>query len=232
MTQIQEKVTTFINKNIEIQRAIENDIISIRKLSRFIANNLEIKSKNIDATISAVRRYKLNLDKLNKKKTKTSGTQQSTITNLYKIAHKTLQETKIITKSDIITIVIEKDNDAHKILPKLFDKINYNKGEVLRIMQAETSIKIVIDKRNFDKVKKFIPDNKIIKIEKELAEINLLLHKDAVKTPGILTGIFSELTINNVNIMEAVSCVPEMLLFVKEKDLLDAYSVLFKLIKG
>jgi len=218
MTQIQQKIHKFINKNLEIQRAIKNEIISNRKLAIFILKTLELNSNNIEATISAIRRYKT---------TPNNQTQ-----NLYKLAHQTIKNTKIITKSDIVTIVIEKDNDASKILPQLFSKINYNKGEVLRIMQAEESIKIVIDKQNLEKIKTIIPKNKIINIQKDLAEINLILDKNAVNTPGILTTIFSELTINKVNLMEAVSCVPEMLLFLKEKDLLLAYSVLFNLIKN
>jgi hypothetical protein len=35
--------------------------------------------------------------------------------------------------------------------------------------------------------------------------------------------------VNGINVMESMSCVPEMLWFVKEKDVLKAYNVMFQL---
>ena len=212
MTQIQKKVNDFIINNPSIKYAVDQDIISLRKLARHIADKLKLEKD--DAVISAVRRYDKN-----------------ETMDLYENARKIAKNTKISTKSDIVSIAMEKDDDAKVILPKLFEIISFNKGEVLRIIQGEESIKIIIDNKNLDKIKKYIPANKIILIEKDLAEINLNLDKNAVKTPGIISVIFSELMINNVNIIEAISCVPEMLLFFKEKDLMKCYSVIFNLIK-
>jgi len=213
MTQIQKQVHEFIDKNINIRRALEQDIASTRKLGRYISEQLKIEQD--DAVISAIRRYEF-------KETQ----------DIYERARKIVKNTRISTKSDIVSIALEKDEESERFLPRIFEKINFSKGEVLRIIQAEESIKIVIDKKNFDKLEKVIPKNKIITVEKNLAEINLHLDKNAVTTPGIISVIFSELMINNINIMESMSCVPEMLLFVKEKDLLKSYSVLFNMIKG
>lgn len=213
MTQIQSKVHEFIDKNIDVRRAVCNDIVSIRKLARYISDKLKLDKD--DAIISAIRRYEIK-DK----------------SDVYEQARKIVKKTKISTKSDIVSIGIEKDDDAQAILPKLFKEINYNRGDVLRIIQAQESIKIVIDKKNIDLILKIIPKENIILIEKGLAEINLRLDPDAVNTPGIISVIFSELMINDINIMETMSCVPEMLLFVKEKDLLKCYSILFELIKN
>ena len=55
------------------------------------------------------------------------------------------------------------------------------------------------------------------------------LHPEAVNTPGIIAVISNELAINGINVMESMSCVPEMLWFVKEKDVLKAYNVMFQL---
>jgi aspartokinase len=213
MTQIQKEVDNYINKNIDIQRAIQNEIISIRKLARLIAK--EIKTSQTEAIVSAIRRYQ-----------KTNENPSS-----YKHALNIVKQSKISTKSDIVSLAVEKDNNLIKILPQLFKLINYNKSEVLRIIQAEESIKIIIDRSNFDKLTNLIPKDKIIHIEENLAEINLHLHQKATATSGIISVIFSELMINNINILEAMSCVPEMILFVREEELLKAYSVLFNLIK-
>ena len=212
MTQIQKQVHEYIERNLIIKNTLEKDLISIRKLARHIAE--KINSDKYDAIISAIRRYGKNESK-----------------NTYETAIKMVKNTKISTKSDIVSIAIEKNHDAQLILPKLFEKIDFSKSEVLRIIQAEEAIKIIIDKKNLEKIEKIIPKQIILKIEKDLAEINLNLDKEAVNTPGIISVIFSELMINNINIMEALSCVPEMLIFVKEKDLLKSYSILFNLVK-
>lgn len=214
MTQINQKVNDFIQKNITIQKALEDDIISLRKLAKHILLQLDLNISNLDAIISAIRRY---------------DTKQSS--QNYKIAKNIIKNTKITSKSDIVAIAIEKDDSTYQILPQLFKQINYNKGEVLRIIQAEESIKIIIDKTNFEKITKIIDSKKIITIEKDLSEINLHLEDIATKTPGIISTIFTQLMINDINVMETMSCVPEMILFVKEKDLLKCYSVLFNLIK-
>jgi hypothetical protein len=214
MTQIQQLVNEFIDKNIDIRRAVENDIISIRKLAKYIAKKLG--SNQYDAVISSIRRYEIKQEKK----------------DVYKKAISIVKKTKISTKSNIVSIAIEKDDYSQNLLPKLFDIINYNKGEVLRIIQAEGAIKLIVDEKNLKKIENIIPKDKIILIEKDLSEINLCLDDEAVNTPGIISLIFSELMINAISINEAMSCVPEMMLFVKEKELLKTYSILFNLIKG
>jgi aspartokinase len=55
------------------------------------------------------------------------------------------------------------------------------------------------------------------------------LHPEAVKTSGVAGIITNELALNGINIMEIISCVPELLFFVDEKDILKAHQVLHRL---
>jgi hypothetical protein len=55
------------------------------------------------------------------------------------------------------------------------------------------------------------------------------MHPDMRTTYGILAVIANELAINGINIMEVMSCFPEMLIFVEEKNILKAYQVLHHL---
>ncbi|MBI5636006.1 hypothetical protein HY993_03540 [Candidatus Micrarchaeota archaeon] len=118
---------------------------------------------------------------------------------------------------------------AQQVLPKLFNCVKYEKGETLHVIQGEESIKLLVDSRNLQKILDLIPKNLVIGVQKNLAEINLHLHPLAVKTPGIVYVICGELFRNNVNVYEVTSCVPEMLFFVEEKDLLKAHQVVFEL---
>ena len=124
---------------------------------------------------------------------------------------------------------IETGKEAQETLPRLFSLINFERGETLRIVEGEESIKVLVDEKNLKKVLDLLPKRIIIKIQEDLAEVNIHLHPEAVNTPGIVLVISTELMLNSVNIYEIMSCVPEMLVFVEEKDLMKAYQTLFEL---
>ncbi len=50
-------------------------------------------------------------------------------------------------------------------------------------------------------------------------------------TPGVVSIVTMELTMNGINMMEFMSCVPELIIVVHEKDGLKAYESLEKLAK-
>ena len=115
------------------------------------------------------------------------------------------------------------------LLPKLFGIIKYVHGDVLRVTQANESIRLLIDEKNMNKVIDLFPKNKIISKEKGLAEINIYIHPEMQTTPGILAAIANELAINDINIVEFMTCPPEMICVVKKGDLLRASNVLYNL---
>lgn len=186
-------------------------LINTNALAKYI-----IKEKKIDGTLdavsSAIRRYNL-----------------KRYDEIFDTASKIVSFGELSTKSKLANIAVIKDAEVQELLPKLFSIIQFNRGDVLRIIQADEAIKILVNEKNLGTVKNLLPKKKIIKIDKNLAELNIHLHPEAVKTPGIIAVISNEFSMNNVNVMEFMSCVPEMLWFVKEKDVLKAYNVLYQL---
>lgn len=57
------------------------------------------------------------------------------------------------------------------------------------------------------------------------------MHPKMRTTHGILAVISTELAINGINIMEIMSCFPEMLFFVHGDDIVKAYQILYSLCK-
>jgi aspartokinase len=90
-------------------------------------------------------------------------------------------------------------------------------------------MKILIDEKNLPKLQKLVSNEKIIKIDKKLAEINIHFEEEASKKVGIIGIITNELAINSVNVVEIISCSPEVLFFVHEKDLATAHQVIYRL---
>jgi len=186
-------------------------LINNTALARYIIAEKKVNG-NLDAVSSAIRRYKL--DKYDE---------------IFDTVNKIVSFGELSTRSRLANIAVIKDAEIQEILPKLFSIIQFNRGDVLRIIQADEAIKILVNEKNLEKVKNLLPKKKIIKIDQNLAELNIHLHPDAIKTPGIIAAISNELAMNNINVMEFMSCVPEMLWFVKEKDILKAYNVLYQL---
>ena len=208
MTNIVHNVWNILDSSPSIRRCMSQGLINNTALARYIIEEKKVDS-TLDAVSSAIRRYEL--------------TQH---VEIFSTANNIVSLGSISTKSKLANIALMKDTGVEELLPKLFSIIQFHRGDVLRIIQADEAIKILVNEKNLDTVLQLFPKSKIIKINRNLAEINIHLHPEAVNTPGIIAIISNELAINEVNVMETMSCVPEMLLFVKEKDMLKAYNVL------
>jgi len=211
---VKEEVWKLIDRDPSLKLDLERRLINARALARY-CSSCGVEGSE-DALISAIRRYPL--DSRAKKQ--------------YDRAVDIVRRSAISSKSRVANIALRKGSDTQAILPKLFSVIDYERGETLRIVQGEESIKLLVDEKNLPRLLALIPQKLVLHVQKNLAEINLHLHDEAVKTPGIMLVITGELSRNNVNIYEIMSCVPEMLIFVDEADLMRAYGVLFDLCHG
>ena len=207
-----DAVWKLLDETPYIRMSMGECLINTRALAKYIIKEKKLDT-TVDAVISAIRRYDL----------------ESTI-SIFEKAHKVISKRiGLSTKSPLANISLIKDNEIQKLLPQLFSLIHYNQGDVLRIIHADESIKVLVDEKNLEKVTKIFPENKIIRIDKNLAEINIHQHPDARATPGVIAVISNELAMNKINILENMSCFPEWLWFVEEKDLLKTYSILAEL---
>ena len=209
MTNLVIEVWGILDDSPYVRRAMSHGLINTRALARYIIRERKIDA-TIDAVISAIRRYEL-----------------GRCDRIFEDAHRMMaQIIAISTKSPLADISLIKDIEIQKLLPQLFSVIHYNQGAVLRVIQTDESIKILVDEKNREEVKTLFPESKIIRIDRNLAEINIHQHPDAKNTPGTLAIMSNELAINGINILEAMSCISELLWFVEEKDLLRAYNIL------
>jgi aspartokinase len=212
MTNIVHEVWKFLDTNPSIRREIARGLINTSALARYIIKEKQINT-TLDAVISAIRRY--NFDQHG---------------DIFNNAYKTLgQAINVSTKSNLAEISLIKDDEIQQCLPKLFNIIKYVQGDVLRVTQANESIRLLIDEKNMNNVIELFPKNKIIIKEKGLAEINIFIHPKMQTTPGIIAVIANELAINRINIVEFMTCPPEMICVVKKEDILRASSVLYNL---
>ena len=211
---VAKTVAKEIEDDVVVRRAMEKGIVSMNALAVHL-----IKKKNLhasmDAVVSAIRRYK----------------QDNPLEKKYEKAVKIISESSDIRiTTNIAEIALEKNEESQKMLQKAFNMVSYEKGEILLIIQGEKSIKLIINAKNKDKIIALFTKKSIINIENNLAEINIHLSDDAVTTPGIISTLSTEFMLHDINIYESMSCVPEMLFFVKQNDVMKGYQVLSMLV--
>ena len=214
MTNIAEQVKVFLDNDFIIRKCLFRNIISLRALSRYIIKTLSLEEKNLDAVMSATRRYK----KEKREKTETE-------------LKKLFSKVAIKTRSNIVDICLKKSKRILEQLNKINSIVDIEKGEVIRIIQAEESIRIILDEKNLDKFFSYISKTDCTSIEKNMTEINLHFTIEAAKTKGIISLISSSLNAEDINIVEIISCAPELLIFIRKDDLLKALNVIDNLEK-
>jgi len=213
---ITKKIWKLLDQNPCILKNLRCGLINVTALAKYF-----IKEENLDTTldaaISAIRRY-----------------DYSEHENVFENASKVIRKpTAISTRSPLAILSVVKDIEVPKTLPQLYSVIRPNQGDVLRVIQGNKSVKIIIDKHNLKSIKSLFLDKDILTVDDDLGEIcvhNMV--SNGRNTPGILAISANELAINNINILDILSGSSEILWFVDEKDIQKAYNVLYQLWKG
>ncbi len=108
---------------------------------------------------------------------------------------------------------------------ELAQYIEFEKGDILRIIQAEQGLRIIIDEKNYQKIKQICKDE-IQKEEHGLAEINMSFSLEAAQTTGILSVLTASIAAHGITIVEVMSCAPELILIVRNSDLIEVLKIL------
>jgi aspartokinase len=214
MTNISRSVNSFLDNDFITRKCLFRNIISLRALSRYIIKELCLEERNLDAVMSAIRRYK----REEKEKARLE-------------LKKVFSKITVKTRSNIVDISMRKNKKILEQLNKINSIVDIEKGEVIRILQSEEGIRIVIDEKNLSKFFEHFPKKECLAIEKNLSEVNLHFSREASKTKGIISLISSSLNAEGINLVEIMSCAPELLLLIKKEDLLKALGVIYNLEK-
>jgi aspartokinase len=215
-TNVTKKIWRLLDRNPCVLRNMRSGLINVRALASHLIREEKIDT-TIDAVVSAIRRYNFNA-------------YDATFTH----AHTIIREpTTISTRSPLAIVSVVKDSEVQHILPRLDSGIQTDQGDVLRIMQGNRSVNIVIDGHNLAFVKRLFQKKDILAIDENLGEICVHnITPNGRVTPGILAISANELAIHDINVLEIMSGSSEILWFVEERDIQRAYDVLYQLWKG
>lgn len=199
----------FFNKNPDIREARNKDLVNRRALAKYIIEKERLDKNRFEALVTALRRFEIAPES--------------------KAVLDTFKEVKISTKDNIAIVYLEKSDEVLKNISKVINLINFNKNETLKIVQGSLSLKLFIDEFNINKIENIFSSKDIITIYHNISEINIIFPDKAVKTKGIVSYLTSQLTINNINIIELLTGKPELIIYVDDADILKAYETIKRL---
>jgi hypothetical protein len=215
MTSINKRVWDYIDRSTEIKKVMRAGLINTSALAREIAMKEGLAS-NIDAIISAIRRYENESEK----------------TKQYKTFYELLKKSKITTKTKLASILIKRNDYTQEQVGKLYSKVKLKRNSTLKILEVTNHIKINTDEEFFEEIKGFFPEEDIEYAQKNLGELLINYRDDITRIPGVFATLANELAMNGISVIDSMICHWEHSVMVKEEDLERAFSVVFNLTKS
>ncbi len=212
---ITSQVWRYISNDAAIKKLLSREIINNRALAKRIIKELGLVTTP-ETVVSAIRRY---------------DNWESDTDQIYKKARALLKKSTFSSKSNVVCMVLKKDMALQNLLSPIFSSVDFSKGDILRIVQGELYVKVIVDEHNLGKLSEIVPESLIIKTTKGLAELNVIFDKEAENTPGLVSVVTNEFSSSGINVDEILTCVPELIILIKEKDFLKSVKILYGLVK-
>ena len=209
MANITKLTEKYIAEHPSIKDALKKGMINYSKLTRQIAKDLEIDlKKNFDAILIACRRYY--------RKVKDEAVLEKKIIGI-------LKESKVQVKNKIIAVVLEKNIYMDDLLN--MEKDAKKKQEDFRMIEGANAITIITTEEFLDRIQKSFK-NKILRENKQLAEITIKSPQEIESTSGVISYLYSLFGEHGINITETMSCWTDTIFVIKEEDVGKAMSIL------
>jgi aspartokinase len=215
MVTVSHVVQKLVDERIFVQETMNRGIISFALLAKELQPEVEEelgKKVKKHAVEMALRRY---AEKVKQK-------------------HKNIDfnySSDIIMKTKICDMSVTRSPTLITKLKKLYDIIDFDKGDCLNIIQGSGEVSIVTNERYKEKFIDSLKGEKILNIEEDLISLTMTFSKDFLYTPGVIFNIIRNIAWENINIFEVVSTNTELTLIIHKKDALKGYKALEKLIK-
>jgi aspartokinase len=215
MVTISQVVQKIVNDKIFILEPLSKGIISNVALAEQLKPDVEEelgKKVKTHAIVMALRRY----------------------TDEVKRTHKEIAfdySSEIILKTDICDIAVLRSPTLLTKLKRLYDIVEFEKGDTLNIIHGRHEAVIVTNERYMKKSLMLLKTERILNVEKNLVSLTLTFSSDFLHTQGVIYNVVRALAWENINIFEIVSTNTELTFILNKKDSAKGYKVLGQLVE-
>ncbi|MFA5796513.1 MAG: ACT domain-containing protein [Candidatus Woesearchaeota archaeon] len=204
---ITTEVKKYVLENIFVKKGLKTNIVNYSKLSKKIIKECNLKEKDFDAVVVALRRVAYAMEK---------------DTTIDKKVKSILQSSRIEIKTKMFVTIIEREH--HSKLIALYKEIRNQNGRIYAIEGLE--VITIIAPEEFEHIITKYFKTSIIRKTNNLAQIILISHESLEKIPGVTAYICTLLAEKRINIVEMMSCWTDTIFLIEEKDIQQAVNTL------
>ena len=211
MTTISHVVKDILNRQIFLQEAVNNEIVSYNKLANHLKPKIESELRTEvkhSAIVMAIRRH---------------AEKSKNILRTSKFSY--FIET---IKTDICYVALEESSTLLPKIQTLYSVVDFKKGGILNIIQGNFEITVITNKRYEEELLDILHDEKVIETVDDIVSISLTYSKEFLFIPGVLYDIVRLMAWENINIIDIILTSTEMSIIISKKDLMRCYEILGK----
>ena len=198
MSQIEQSIRKFLDKNPAIERCV--DLINRRSLARYLVEKNVVSKSEFEATIGALRRFPFR-----------KFSEQD---------RKVFEDLRVSLKDNIVILDFMRDDELLKEVKNL----SLNAGETFKIVVSTEGIKLFLDGDN-KIIDTLISKYNLCRRFDRISEMSIRFPSSAVDAKGVLSYITQLLYTKDITINELLTASPELLLYLEERFVLEAYGI-------
>jgi aspartokinase len=217
MRSVAQAVETIIEQKPFIQEALSKGIVNNAALAEEIKPQIEKELKKtikFSAVNMAIRRLAEKLKET------------------FVVKAKFNQESDLTVKSNLIEIVIYKTPEIQEQIKKIYDIVDFKKGDFLTVTQGLYEIMVIVNHKHEEKIKALFSQQSIRQVVKNLSSLTIALSEEAIETIGLFYQATRALNWENINIIDIVSTYTEMTYILKEEDTARGFETLKRLLSN
>jgi len=209
MVTVSRIVEKMVKENPSLEIALSKDIVSYSKLARYLREEVEKEfgKKATDAAISvALKRLKERSGRLYERKGE-----------FYAL--------EINTSSNLMELTVGKTSRLPQIMKSIYEFPELEEGCIMHAVHGNNQTTFVFTSRLEKRMKSLLTGEKVVSEIPGLAQLSIKFDEKMFQAPGFIVYVLKELAWNNIGIVEIVSTYTELIIIVKEGDLLTAYKI-------
>ena len=209
MTSVNQETWKLLHSDTAVQKDLSRKLINMRALAKYLIKKHDLKT-SLDSVISSIRRYQSD---------ETFMEEETALLHIFKNAR--------IGTTNSVT-VLSTTVPANEFQGRMCKASGHTHNGV-KLVTGSDGVRLIIDQRELEAVKTLFKKEEIRDVANDISEISVMVKEDAAHTKGVIARLTSELAMSNINIQELIVAMPEILVYVKHKDLVKAHDSLLKL---
>ncbi len=202
-----QEIFQLLAQDIAINKCLSNGLINNRALAKFLIDKYHL-SYTEEAVVSAIRRYESTSER-------------------DKVVEDVLDNATVFAKNNVACLTT--DIPEQEKIAKILEDAALNRN--VRVARAKKFTKLMVYDKELTQLQSHFLDSQIVRVQKNLAEIRLLLNKDAYDAIGLLSKIAAQIALYDIAIQEIIIAMPEFLIYVHDADGLKTQEALLHLIE-